>query len=282
MSRIQEILAKADRDGTAGLLQPAADLLSSTGGGTSSVMTPMHDGAAALNPGAFGFPAPAAVPLAPAVQPRTAQPMLHAALVSALAPHSAIAEQYRAIRAKLSLREENGALRLLAVTSPAGHDGKSVTAANLALAMAQEVQRNVVLVDADLRAPSLHALFAVDRGPGLGDVLSGDATLDDALVHLPELGLMLLPAGATPDYPTELLGSTTMRQVLDALNTRFDRVVLDLPSVLPLADVGTVAPFVDGVVMVVRAGVTQRPLLDQALATFEEHKVVGVVLNDTD
>jgi len=281
MSRIQEILAKADRDGTAGLLQPAADLLSARSG-SAGMMAPMHDGAAALSPGAFGLPTSSAAPLAPAVEPRTARPMLHAALVSALAPHSAIAEQYRAIRAKLSQREENGALRMLAVTSPGGHDGKSITAANLALTMAQEVQRNVVLVDADLRAPSVHTLFAIDRGPGLGDVLSGDAALDDALVHLPELGLMLLPAGTTPDYPTELLGSTGMRQILDELNTRFDRVVLDLPSVLPLADVRTVAPFVDGVLMVVRAGVTQRPLLDQALATFEDNKVVGVVLNDTE
>ena len=272
MSRIQEILAKADRDGTAGLLHPPVGL----GGGaaaTASIAVPMTV-AAPLPPGPFAMPA--------AVEPRTVQARLHRALIAAIAPHSSVAEQYRAIRGKLSQREESGGLRSLAVTSPARGDGKSITAANLALTMAQEVQRSVVLVDADLRNPSLHSLFAIDRQPGLSDVLAGEASLDEALVYMPELRLMLLPAGRTPDYPTEMLGSAAMRDAIDSLSARFDRLVLDLPAALPLADVGTVTPLVDGVVMVVRAGVTQRPVLDQALSTFEQSKVVGMVLNDTE
>ena len=178
------------------------------------------------------------------------------------------------------MREETGPLRTIGITSPGQGDGKSVTAANMALTMAQELQRHVLLVDADLRDPSVHALFAIERGPGLSEVLAGEASLEEALVHLPDLRLTLLPAGAVPEYPTELLGSASMRRALDALSSRFDRILLDLPAVLPLADVSTVAPYTDGMLMVVRAGVTQRPSLDTALATFEDEKVLGVVLNE--
>jgi non-specific protein-tyrosine kinase len=165
------------------------------------------------------------------------------------------------------------------VTSPGAGEGKSVTSANLALTMAQELQRHVVLVDADLRDPAVHSLFGIDGGPGLADVLAGDATLDDALVHLPDHRLTVLPAGATPQFPTELLGSAGMRRLLDTLRARFDRVLLDVPAVAPLADVATVAPLADGVLMVVRAGMTQRPALDRALEGLADAKVLGVVLN---
>jgi capsular exopolysaccharide synthesis family protein len=276
MSRIQDILAKADRDGTARRLQPTSGGLASA---PSAVLTPVFEGATPIGPSTFVAPAP---PAAAHAEPRTARATLHPALVAAIAPHSDVAEQYRAIRAKLTLREETGPLRTIGITSPGTRDGKSVTAANLALAMAQELQRRVVLIDGDLRHPSVHTLFAVERGPGLSDVLTGDATLDDALIYLPEFQLSLLTAGSGADYPTELLGSTAMRRTLDALGGRFDRMLLDLPAALPLADVGTVAPYTDGMLMVVRAGVTQRPALDQALAIFEEQKVLGVVLNEKD
>ena len=291
MSRIQDILAKAERDGTARRLPSASPGVAAA---PATVLTPNFDGASTL-PGPFGAPMPLGTdalgvkaPAAPAIEvpqpvaaePRTARATLHPALVAAIAPHSEIAEQFRAIRSKLTQREELGSLRTIGITSPASGEGKSVTAANLALTMAQELQRSVVLIDGDLRTPAVHSLFATDRGPGITEVLSGEATLDEALVHLPEFRLTLLPAGAAAGYPTELLGSTSMRRLLDALASRFDRIVLDLPSALPLADVGTLAPHLDGVLMVVRAGVTQRPTLDQALGIFEEQKVLGVVLNE--
>jgi capsular exopolysaccharide synthesis family protein len=200
--------------------------------------------------------------------------------VAAIAPHSDAAEHYRAIRTRLMQREETGPLRTIAITSPGQGDGKSITAANLALTMAQEFQRRILLVDADLRDPAVHALFAIERGPGFTEVLTGEATLDEALVYLPDFRLTILPAGRVPEYPTELLGSTAMRRAMEALRNRFDRVLLDLPAVMPLADVGTVAPLADGAVMVVRAGVTKRPALDQALAAFEPEKVIGLVLNE--
>lgn len=284
MSRIQDILAKAERDGTARRMPSTSPGIVAT---PATVLTPHFDSTAfestaTFEPGPFAAPTPdvVEVPHAVAAEPRTARATLHPALVAAIAPHSEIAEQFRAIRSKLTQREELGPLRTIGITSPASGDGKSVTAGNLALAMAQELQRNVALIDCDLRNPGVHRLFATDRGPGLTEVLNGEATLDEALIHLPEFRLTLLPAGAAADYPTELLGSTSMRRMLDALSARFDRILLDLPSALPLADVGTLAPHIDGLLMVVRAGITQRPALDQALGIFEEQKVLGVVLNE--
>ena len=283
MSRIQDILAKAERDGTTrrSTLTPAAPTSS------ASPMAPI-DGTAALDP-SYLPPMPhvsdvmvsEARPAAPATtEPRSASATLHPALVAAINPHSPVAEQYRAIRTRLAHRDDHGPLRTIMVTSPEPGDGKSITSANLALTMAQELQRQVLLVDADLRTPATHLLFGVHGTPGLAEVLVGDASIDDALVYLPDLRLTILPAGNAPGFPTELLGSNAMRRVMDTLRARFDRILLDVPAVAPLADAGTLAPLADGVVMVIRAGVTQRPALDQALSAFTEGHVVGMVLNE--
>jgi protein-tyrosine kinase len=317
MSRIQDILSRAERDGTARRTQSSPTLVPPPAEFTpQDYGPPAIDGTSALDRSPFiqmqEPVVPVAVPVVPAVpvalpvaapvaasvgapvatavaQPvspaivegRAAHAILHPALVSAIAPHSAVAEQYRAIRGRITQHEEHAPLRTVMITSPGGNEGKSITAANLALTMAQEIQRQVVLVDADLRGPSLHALFGIDSsGPGLAEVLAGEATLDEALVYLADFRLTVLPAGGAPQFPTELLGSASMRRTLDTLRARFDRVLLDLPAVMPLADVGTLAPLADGVVMVVRAGTTQRPALDQALAALEDTKILGVVLNE--
>ena len=177
--------------------------------------------------------------------------------------------------------EEGRARRVLLVTSPAKGDGKSITAANLALTMAQEFNRKVVLVDADLRRPTVQALFGIPDQPGLVDVLGGCASLEDALVLLPDVHLAVLPAGLAPAQPAELLGSAAMRRTLEALRSRFDRVIVDVPPVLPLADVGVLAPQCDGVLLVVRAGATPKPLIERALNTFDAERLLGVVLNES-
>ena len=127
----------------------------------------------------------------------------------------------------------------------------------------------MVLVDADLRRPALQALFGIPDQPGLVDVLGGSASLEDALVLLPDVHLAVLPAGLAPAQPAELLGSAAMRRILEALRSRFDRVIVDVPPVFPLADVGVLAPQCDGVLLVVRAGVTPKPLIERALNTFD-------------
>jgi capsular exopolysaccharide synthesis family protein len=167
------------------------------------------------------------------------------------------------------------------VTSPQKGEGKSITAANLALTMAQELQRRVVIVEADLRKPSLQHLFGLPAGPGLAEYLVGAAELKDVMKFLPDHNLTVITAGTSPTNPAELLGSTAMRRLLDQLRTRFDRVILDTPPVLPLADVAVLAPMVDGALLVVRAGVTPKPAIENALRGFDSSRLIGIVLNES-
>ncbi len=193
---------------------------------------------------------------------------------------SLAAEQYRSLRTRLKRLESTRVLRTIAITSPNKGDGKSLTAANLALTMAQEVQQRVLLIDADLRRPNVHQLFGLGDGPGLGDLLMNVAELDQALVWLPEHHLTVLPAGIPPGNPAELLGTATMRRILDTLRTRFDRILIDVPPVAPLADLQILAPAVDGLLMIVRAGVTPKPAIERALAGLDPSRVLGLVLNE--
>jgi capsular exopolysaccharide synthesis family protein len=208
----------------------------------------------------------------------TARP--HPLLVAATAPHSFAAERYRSLRTRIA-QAENGASRRLLMMTSAGHgEGKSMTTANLGVTMAQEFHRRVLVVDADLRRPSVHALLGLPLSPGLSDVLLGGATLEEALVTIPDYRLTILPAGLPPQQPTELLGSTAMRRLLDDLRPHFDRVLLDTPPMAPLADASVLLRVVDGVIVVVRAGRTPKPSLERALADMDSSKMLGLVLND--
>jgi len=200
-------------------------------------------------------------------------------LVAALAPTSLAAEKYRSLRTRLKRVEVGRVLRTIAITSPAKGDGKSLTASNLALTMAQEVQR-VLLIDCDLRRPSIHRLFGLEDGHGLVDVLMNATELDEALVWLPDYQLTILPSGIPPSNPAELLGSASMRRTLDRLRPRFERILIDVPPVAPLADLHVLAPLVDGLLMIIRAGMTQKPSIDRALAGLDPSKVLGLVLNE--
>src|SRR5205823_5056932 len=153
-------------------------------------------------------------------------------------------------------------------------------AANLALTMAQEFQQRVILVDGDLRRPSIHRLFGITSTAGLSTVLAGAATVEGALVAVPDHRLTILPAGPTPMHPAELLGSAAMRRLLDTLRTGFDRILIDMPPAAPLADVAIASDMADAVLMIVRAGVTQKPAIERALSGLDASKVLGLVLND--
>jgi capsular exopolysaccharide synthesis family protein len=333
MSRIQDILSKAERDGTARrtralgdeyAVRPTDEGLSARGfvevptapaaprsvpdeprARTAPIELPRPPAAPepprqSRAPRVEGAPAPAAVdrteyapPPRPRTEPEPAAPRSSAVdaaprlvaqldphLVAALAPTSLAAEQYRSLRTRIKRAESGRAVRAIAITSPNKGDGKSLTAANLALTMAQEFQQRVLLIDCDLRRPSVHQLFGLSEGPGLADVLMNVAELDQALVSLPEHHLTVLPAGLPPSNPAELLGSAAMRRVLDTLRTRFDRILVDVPPVAPLADLHILAPVVDGLLMIIRAGVTPKPAIERALAGLDQSKVLGLVLNE--
>ena len=315
MSRIQNILDKAEREGAAlrtsrvataiatppaaAAPMPAAPI--ATAGVPVTIEIPTPPSVVEAPPPAVIVPGAPAMLQAPVVS-GTASTAAHASasaasmasfqidsittrlnplLVAGLSPNSLAAEQYRQLRTRLAHAENAHALRSVLITSPQKGEGKSITAANLALTMAQELQRHVVIVEADLRKPSLQQLFGLTPGPGLAEVLSGAADLKDVMKFLPDHNLTVIAAGTAPANPAELLGSTAMRRLLDQLRTRFDRVILDTPPVLPLADVAVLAPMVDGALLVVRAGVTPKPAIENALRGFDSSRLIGIVLNES-
>jgi protein-tyrosine kinase len=284
MSRIQDILSKAERDGTVRRTRGLSDdgPISPPVSRPARPPQPAYEPQAAYEPAVRNPPAwnlPTATAIEPETRPAEAC-VLDARLVAALAPQSLAAEQYRSLRTRIKRAENGRAVRAIVITSPNKGDGKSLTAANLAITMGQEFQQRVLLVDGDLRRPEVHRLFGVPEGAGLADVLMGAVDLDQALVTLPDHHITVLRAGVPPSHPAELLGSASMRRLLDTLRTRFDRILIDMPPVAPLADLHIVAPIADGVLMIVRAGVTPKPAIERALSGLDLSKVLGLVLNE--
>jgi capsular exopolysaccharide synthesis family protein len=280
MSRIQNILEKAERDGG---VRRVRTMVEPAGNAAIAFEDPTP-----LPPPAMPLPPPSVVEVvnvrtaepAPATPSRTLRAtQLDPNLVAVLVPGAQAAEQYRALRTRVAHADHGSAVDVILVTSPGRGEGKSLTAANLALTMAQDFQTRICLVDADLRHSRLHSLFGVADTSGLADVLAGREALADALIGFEDQQITLLPAGKTPTRPAELLGSTAMRRIIETLRTQFDRVIIDAPAVGPLADVGILAPLVDGVVLVVQAGVTTKPAIQEAVATIGGDKFLGVVLN---
>src|SRR4051812_20011621 len=282
MSRIQDILSKAERDGNTRRTRGLSDdgVIAPPGGASARASQAPYEPASASAPNAHSW-TPAVTATAVEPEQTVSSTELDPHLVAALAPQSLAAEQYRSLRTRIKRAENGRTVRTIVVTSPNKGDGKSLTAANLAVTMAQEFQQRVLLVDADLRRPSIHKLFGFQEGQGLSDVLMGAAELNQVLIEVPDYHLTLLPAGALPSHPAELLGSAAMRRVLDTLRTRFDRVLIDMPPVAPLADLHIVAPMADALLMIVRAGVTPKPAIERALAGLDMTKVLGLVLNDS-
>jgi capsular exopolysaccharide synthesis family protein len=269
MSRIQEILKKAERDG--GVHRTRALVPERPSASTAQALAEEPLGRSDAPPVTIAAMPAATRPAGTNMDPR---------LVAAAAPQSLAAEQYRLLRTRVTRAENGRACRAIIVTSPNKGDGKSLTAANLALTMAQDTQQRVLLLDADLRRPSIHRLFGISETPGLSDILMGGAAIDDALVTVADHRLTVLPSGLIPTQPAELLGSSGMRRVLETLRTRFDRILIDMPPVAPLADVAIAASMADGVLMIVRAGVTPKPAIERALSGLDAGKILGLVLND--
>src|SRR5687767_3433923 len=217
MSRIQDILNKAERDGTVQRTRALSDNPAIAGSAAPPHVA--HAPAPRSQPQVFEGTAPwNAGATAPAFEPATLNtmtPTLDPRLVAAITPQAPAAERYRLLRTRIKRAENGRSLRALVVTSPSKGDGKSLTAANLALTMAQEFHQRVLLIDADLRRPSVARMFGLSDGPGLSEILMGAADLEAALVHLPDQRLTVLPAGTPAVQPAELLGSASMRRLLD-------------------------------------------------------------------
>jgi polysaccharide biosynthesis transport protein len=195
-------------------------------------------------------------------------------------PRTAVAEAFRKLRTNFAFLGVDRESQCYVITSPSAGDGKSTVAANLAIALAQTGQR-VAVIDADLRKPSIHKLFRLSQRVGTTTVLLDRASVHDAIQHhdphLPDV----LTAGQLPPNPSELLGSRRMQELLTELKVTYDVVLVDCPPLLPVTDPMVVSRFADGVLVVVRAGVTTRDQAEAVKAACEKAgaKIFGAVLN---
>jgi capsular exopolysaccharide synthesis family protein len=216
----------------------------------------------------------------PAETLQATQPDVHpeARLVALAAPDSAAAEQFRVLHQRVLRLAARRPLRVLAVTSAGRREGRTTTAANLALTAARE-GRAVVLVEADLRRPTLGRLLGLSPRPGVADVLAGRAALGEALVRVGPLAVLL--AGDAGDDPGALLRGPAAAALLDQLRAAYDLVVLDAPPALAFADGDRLSGDADAALLVVRAGTTPRQVVRLALDALGD-RAAGIVLNDVD
>lgn len=205
-----------------------------------------------------------------------------ATLITISHPRSPASEAFRTLRTNLEFSSLDKPLRSMVVTSAAPEEGKSTTLANLAVALAQAGKR-VILVDCDLRRPSLHQLFNVRATPGFTDMMR-----DDTLMSKPPLqevgvqNLWLLTSGTIPPNPAELVASRRMGEVIAALQKLADMVLFDAPPVVAVTDAALLSSKVDGVLLVISAGKTKRDHAKKAKALLDKVNahLIGTVLTN--
>jgi tyrosine-protein kinase Etk/Wzc len=205
------------------------------------------------------------------------------ALITVSNARSSEAEAYRTLRTNLIFSQAIQSLRTVVVTSPSPKDGKTTTAANLAVTFAHQGIR-VLLMDCDLRKSRLHALFGLSREPGLSQVILGESSIREAVRQSSVDGLSLITSGVLPPNPSELLGSTRLREMVAQFATEYDIVIMDSPPIYVAADAQILSALADGVVLVLRAGQTQRQSAQESVSRLANvgARVVGAVLNDPD
>ncbi len=179
-------------------------------------------------------------------------------------PKDPISEQFRVLRAHIFSSEKSCNVKTIAVTSSSNGEGKTITAINLSVVMAQDLGKPVLLIDCSMRKPVIDSLLGLGSYKGLGDILSGGLQLKDALVKTDIPNLTVLPAGQMSVNPAELLSSEKIKALLAELKPQFEMIVLDMPAVIPYADPRILGCLVDGVVLVVRAGRTRREVVSRA------------------
>lgn len=206
--------------------------------------------------------------------------LLDSKLVAMTAPNSVASEQYRSLRTNLEFLSVTNQIRTIQVTSGVPGAGKSLTAANLALVMAQAGHRTLLL-DADLRRPSIHHLFSGANLSGLTTAITHFENWEQYVMPSPLSTLSVLTSGPIPPNPSEMLGSPHMHHLLETFKTHFEFVVIDTPPVVAYTDAVVLSQLVDGTIFVVRAGYSSRQadLKGKERLAQVNARVLGIVLN---
>jgi capsular exopolysaccharide synthesis family protein len=193
--------------------------------------------------------------------------------------HSLAAERFRRLKTTL-LNEQGDSIQVIVVTSSGPGEGKSLISTNLAMAFAADKQGEVLLIDADMRRPSIGRLLDPPPKLGLTEILRGQTELDHAILELENSPLKVLPSGTPVRNPVDLLSSARAQSMFVTLRQRYRRVIVDTAPVVPFTDADVIGANSDGVLLVARSGHTQQSLFARAISSITSTKIVGTVLND--
>ena len=213
--------------------------------------------------------------------PLTFHPTAQSRLISLTDERSIGAEKLRVLATKLRHLRNKKNFSTVLITSSMKGEGKSLMASNLALTFSKQVRHQTLIVDCDFRCPTLHKLFGVDAGPGIGDWWSEDLPLNRIIRKHPDLPLWFLSAGQIPDQPLEILQSQRFADLITKVGGLFRWVVIDSPPLTPMADSSVLGHLAEGIVLVVRQAVTSTKALTAAMDAVERKKLLGVVVNES-
>lgn len=191
-----------------------------------------------------------------------------------------VQEAYKSLRTNVAFSIAGGDSKCIGVTSPNRGDGKSSVAVNLAISFAQ-IGKKVVLVDCDMRLPTVAHKPGTKRSPGLSDYLVGEKSINECIFSVSKLGFAVVPAGNIPPDPTTLLESKEMRELLGVLRNYYDYIIVDLPPVLPVPDAMILSKHIDGYLIVVKSGTAEYRNVSDALKQlqFADSNIIGFVYN---
>jgi capsular exopolysaccharide synthesis family protein len=205
-----------------------------------------------------------------------------ARLVCLTQKDSLAAEKFRFLAVRLRQLQQNRAVKKLLVTSTIPEEGKSMISANLALSLARKKRQRVLLLEGDLRRPTLYESFGLRSLPGVSEWLKSGSSEIKNIYYFEEAAVWFLPAGSLPGNPMELMQSGRLAELMEQLTVWFDWIVIDSPPVLPLADTSVWSRLADGILLVAREGTTRKRELHRGLDTLDHSKLLGLVLNSSD
>jgi protein-tyrosine kinase len=263
MSRVHDALRRAEQ---AGLLSPPA-------------ARPPHEGQSILATAATLEAGPNLVGLLEQIEEVPYRAATDSLLIDISRPHEAPMEEFRTLRTRLNHMKSLQPIHTIVVTSPSPAEGKSLSAANLALAESHLAGNSTLLADFDFRRPIMHTMFGIDRSPGITDYLLGKAPLNKCIKKIAGTTLYVMPAGEAVINPLELLNLREVKLLMDRLPSIFDWIILDSPPLLFAADANLLSTLCHGTLLVVRIGQTTIDSVTRAMQSLCNNNVLGIVVN---
>ena len=217
------------------------------------------------------------------VAKKTVESKIDPRIVSFYDLHSPVTEQYRTLRTNIQALNPSKPIKAITITSSLHGEGKTISALNLAISMARDLnQKSILLIDGDMRRGRVNKYLGISAELGLSDLINNGSRIDDALLDVGIENLTVMPAGKHPQNPAELLGSQKLKNLIAQLKAKYDYIIFDAPPIIPVTDAGLIGSQTDGVVMVIQASRTQRGIVKHSedLLKQAQAKMLGYILTN--